>query len=156
MNDASHARRIDPTVVGITLAAVVWTVVHLWSVLAHPWDEPQSAWMIWPLAVGLCICAPFVLYTAWGAPGVKLSPDGPGLNDPTRLRFVISTAAMVAGIWAIGLVATAVIGPPAMAFALGERRAVPLAVTATLPAAILLGLFVWALSVRLPLLPGWM
>lgn len=156
MNDASRKRRIDLTVTAITVVAVIWAVAHLWSVLAHPWDEPQSAWMIWPLVIGLCLAAPFVLYTAAGARGTRLRPDDPGLGDPARMKFVLLAGAMVAGIWLIGLAATAIVGPPALAFGMGERGWGRLALTATLPVAILLGLFVWALGVRLPLSPGWM
>jgi hypothetical protein len=156
MNDTSRKRQIDLTVTAITVVAVLWAVWHIWSVLANPWDEPQSAWMIWPLVIGLCISAPFVLYTATGARGAKLAPDSPGLGDPGRLRFVLCAGAMVAGIWLIGLLAAAIVGPPAMAFVMGERNPGRIVLTATLPVVILMGLFVWALGVRQPLGPGWM
>lgn len=156
MNVRLPNRRINLTVAAITAVTVIWAVAHLWSVLAHPWDEPQSAWMIWPLVIGLCITAPFVLYTAAGAQGAKLLPDDPGLGDPVRLKFVLGAFMTVAGIWLIGLAAAAILGPPAMAFAMGERSWGRLSLTAILPVAILLGLFVWALGVRLPLAPGWM
>ena len=156
MNDQAPVRRINLTVTAITVVAALWAASHLWSVLTHPWDEAQSAWMIWPLAIGLWITAPFVLFTATGARGAALTPEDPGLADPHRLRFVLCAGLLVAGIWVIGLVAIAIIGPPAMAFAMGERGPGRLALTATLPVAILLGLFVWALGVRLPLGLGWM
>lgn len=148
-------RYVDWAVVGIVLATVAWAVVHLYSVLTHPWDEPQSAWLIWPLVVMLCACAPFAIRTACGESGRRLAAEGPGLGHPQRLRFTLGTAAMIGAVWGTGLLATALIGPPAVAMILGERRPMALFVAGLLPALILVGGFVGLLGLQIPLGPVW-
>ncbi len=148
-------RYVDWAAVGIVLAAVVWAVGHLYSVLAHPWDDPQSAWLIWPLVVMLCVCAPFAIRTAFGESGRRLAAEGAGLGDPQKLRFTLGIAAMVGAVWGAGLLATALIGPPAVAVVLGERRPMALLVAGLLPALILVGGFVGLLGLQIPLGPMW-
>lgn len=157
MSTPTRGRRaIELGSASIVLASLTWGAVHLVSVRSHPWDDPQSAWLIWPLFIALVVCAPFVLWSARGQTGAELVEDSPGLADPAQVRFVLGVAAMIASAWAFGFALVAAIGPPALAFWQGEQKLAILALLAVLPLAIVVLGFVWALSIDVPLLPLWM
>lgn len=149
-------RRYDWSIAAIVAAALGWAGWHLWSVRSHPWDEPQSAWLVIPLFWAMVAAAPFVLLTGRESARATLEPEDEGLANPRRLTFAVGILATAAAIWGLGLLAASAVVPPALAFALGERSPLNLLLAAVIPTGLLVGGFIMVLGVRLPLGPLWL
>ena len=151
---AQRVKQIDFTSLAISTAGALWASWYVWSTRTNTLDEPEAAWLITPLLVGLMITAPFVVAGAIGnlPERLRIDPES-SLNHPARLYFTVSLPILAGLIWFFGFLITITLYLPVMMTILGERRPLLLAgMTIGLVALAALG-FSWGLGVSLPLWP---
>ena len=154
--DASRpSRGTDWPALAVTAGGLAWATGYVLAALSNPYDEPEAAWLITPLLIGLWLVAPFVAWSAARPLRARLAVDPATALGAHRNRvaFVVGLPLLAGAIWAFGFVPAVLLWVPALLLAMGERRvAVHVGIVATLVAAIVLG-FVWGLRVNLPLWP---
>lgn len=140
-------------VTAIVVVANIWAVWYGLSIAFHPYEEPESLYLIGPLIVLLIGAGFIVLWSEWR----RHIPTSAVTEKWTRpnLYLMVSLLILLGGIWLLGMPLAVACYIVVFSWLLGERSLSTLVVLAAVTVSVTIFGFINALGVPMPLVPFW-